>query len=480
MRQIPSLNRLFVRILALTVALVPWSAWSQTTTRLDGGRDAQPTKATLAIVGGTLIDGHEGTPVHHAVVLVDGNKIAAVGTRDALKVPAGAKVIDARGMTILPGLIDVHVHLDMLGHTSYPRWHQLYSARYPEIMEVAARQLIFQGVTTAADLWGDPESLKATRQKIDRGQIPGPRMKMSMGLLANWGPQGAGASTAGRVDVAMTTQVKTLDATREGTLTAIRHGADFIKVHNGLSGEQVAVVAEEARRRGMWITGHVDDRANLLARIRNGQDAIEHLGLASGNSPTIHPEVVQALLDQRTFIVPTLIQSKIQTTTVEWPDWIDNPRARLTTPAEFWREIRESLEHPERLTYFGRAARVRSMDEQGAKFRQLYQAGVRLLAGTDSGTPLNFQTDALVRELDLMVQYGMPPMEVLATATRRNAEYLKMADQVGTVTAGMLADIVVVDGNPLLSMRDLRNVVVVVKDGKILKGAAADALHTSQ
>lgn len=473
-------SKRFSRIaLALTFALAASPALSQTA-RLDGERDTQPPRATLAIVGGTLIDGHEGPPVNHAVVLIDGNKIVAVGTRDALKVPAGAKVIDARGMTILPGLIDVHVHLDMLGHTSYPRWHQLYGSRYPEIMEVSARQLIFQGVTSAADLWGDPEALKATRKKIDSGQIPGPRMKMSMGLLANWGTQGAGASTAGRVNVPMTMQVKTLEATREATLTAIRNGADFIKAHNGLSGEQLAVVADEAHRRGMWITGHVDDRANLLARIRNGQDAIEHLGLASGNSPTIHPEVVQALLDQRTFVVPTLIQSKIQTATVEWPDWIDNPRARSTMPGEFWREIRQSLEHPERLVYFGNAARVRSMAEQGAKFRQLYQAGVRLLAGTDSGTPLNFQTDALVRELDLMVQYGMPPMEVLATATRRNAEYLKMGEQVGTVSAGMLADIVVVDGNPLLSMRDLRNVVVVVKDGKILKGAASDALNTSQ
>jgi imidazolonepropionase-like amidohydrolase len=77
----------------------------------------------------------------------------AVGTRDALKVPAGTKVIDARSMTILPGLIDVHLHLDMLGHTTYPRWHQLYSSRYPEIMELSARQLIFQGMTSAADLW---------------------------------------------------------------------------------------------------------------------------------------------------------------------------------------------------------------------------------------------------------------------------------------------------------------------------------------
>jgi imidazolonepropionase-like amidohydrolase len=472
-------KRCYWTALAVVFAVAGSRAFAQTPSP-DGARDTQPARATLAIVGGMLVDGHEGAPLNHAVVLIDGNKIVAVGTRDTLRVPAGTKVIDARGMTILPGLIDVHVHLDLLGHTSYPRWHQLYSTRYQEIMEVSARQLIFQGVTSAADLWGDPTALNATRKRIDTGQIPGPRMKMSMGLLANWGPQASGASTAGRVNVPMTMQVRNAEEARTATATAIKNGADFIKVHNGLSAEELAAVAEEAHRRGMWITGHVDDRANLLARIRNGQDAIEHLGLASGGSPTIHADVIQGLLDQRTYVVPTLIQSKVQTTTLEWPDWIDNPRARLTMPNEFWQQVRGSLEHPERLVYFGNAARVRSMAEQGAKFRQLYQAGVRLLAGTDSGTPFNFHTDALVRELDLMVQYGMPPMEALATATRRNAEYMKMGNQVGTINAGMLADIIVVDGNPLFSMRDLRNVVVVVKDGKILKGGTSEGFSSSQ
>lgn len=468
-------TRRFGLALGMVCALAASPAFGQTA-RLDGERDVQPARATLAIVGGMLIDGHEGAPINHAVVLIDGNTIVAVGSRDTLRVPAGARIIDARGMTILPGLIDAHVHLDMLGHTSYPRWHKLYSKRYPEIMEIASRQLIFQGVTSAADLWGDPQALIVTRKKIDSGQIPGPRMKMSMGLIANWGAGSAGASTAGRVDVPMTMQARTPEEARDAALKAIANGADFIKVHNGLSGEQLAAVAAEAQRRGMWITGHVDDRANLLARIRNGQHAIEHLGLSSGGSPTIHPDVVQGLIDHRTYVVPTLIQSKIQTTTLEWPDWIDNPRARLTTPVEFWGEVRQSLEHPERLVYFGNAARVRSMAEQGAKLRQLYDAGVRLLVGTDSGTPFNFHTDALWREMDLMVHYGIPPMEVLAMATRRNAEYMRMGDKVGTITAGRLADVIVVDGNPLLGMRDLRNVVAVVKDGKVLKGTAIDAL----
>ena len=107
------------------------------------------------------------------------------------------------------------------------------------------------------------------------------------------------------------------------------------------------------------------------------------------------------------------------------------------------------------------------MAGMGAKLRQLRDAGVRVLVGTDSGTPLNFHTDALWQEMDLMVSYDFSPMEVLGMATRRNAEYLSRGGELGTVTRGKLADLVVVDGNPLLSMRDLRNVVTVVKDGRV-------------
>lgn len=441
--------------------------------RLDGERDAQPARATLAIVSGMLIDGHEGPPLDHAVVLIDGSRIAAVGTRDTLKVPTGAKVIDAGGMTVMPGLIDAHVHMDILGHTDYPRWHEVYSSRYQELMAISARQLILSGITTVVDLSGQPEALIATRQKIDGGQIRGPRMKVSMGWISNW-PEGAprGLSTAGRDS--FTWNVKTAEEARLAALKVINYGADIIKVHSGLTEDQMKAISVEAHKRGLKVTGHVEDRQNLLMRINAGQDAIEHLGLGSGLAPIIHPDVVNGLLDRRTYVSPTLIQSMIQVKALDWPDWIDNQRAKSTTPPEIWAEIRRSLEHPERLLYFGGAARARAMREQGAKFKQLWDAGVRILVGTDSGTPFNFHTDALWQEMDLMVRYGAPPMEVIAAASRRNAEYINMGDQLGTITPGKLADIIVVDGNPLLSMRDLRHVVAVIKDGKVIKGTAAE------
>lgn len=107
------------------------------------------------------------------------------------------------------------------------------------------------------------------------------------------------------------------------------------------------------------------------------------------------------------------------------------------------------------------------IQDLGVKLRQLRDAGVRVLVGTDAGTPLNFHTDATWQEMELMVQNGFPPLEVLATATRRNAQYLGRGDELGTITRGKLADLIVVDGNPLLSMRDLRHVVTVIKDGQV-------------
>jgi imidazolonepropionase-like amidohydrolase len=445
----------------------------QTNRRYGGGdQDAQPAKATLAIVGGMLIDGHEGPPVAHSLILVDGNRIVAVGTRDNLKVPAGAKVLDASGMTVMPGLIDVHVHMDTIGHTDYQYWHQTYRSRIQEIYEIAARQLLTYGVTTALDLGGYAPDLGILKKKLESGQLTGPRVKFAMGFISNY--PDAYMQTWHRAYQAE--NVHTVDAARAAALKEIEAGADVLKAYDGLTAEQVKVIAEEAHKKGLWVTGHAGSPENTIARVEAGQDAIEHLGGMSYGS-TVPPEVIRAFLRRRTVIVPTLVTSTVQLDAVEWPEfWTDNQRARSTMPPEIWADIRRSLEHPERvLTNFGGFVRRDSAERGKAVFKQLREAGVQLLVGTDSSTPLNLKTDALWREMEQFTKNGVPPMEVIGLATRRNADYMKMGQQVGTITKGKLADIIVVDGNPLLSMRDLRNVVAVVKDGKVYKGSTTDA-----
>ena len=437
----------------------------------DGQRDAQPESATLAIVGGLLIDGHEGPPVPGGIVLVDGDRIVAAGSRHTLAVPDGAEIVDATGMTIMPGLIDVHVHLDILGHSDYQHWHGSHRPNYAAIMEVSARQLLMSGVTTAVDLAGNPDALIATQQAIESGEIPGPRIVASMGWITHWTDE----EVQRHHRRTHTVNVRTVDEARAAARTAIAQGAGILKVHTGLTEAQLRAIAAEADRSGLRVTGHVGDRDDLLMRIRSGQDGIEHLSLSAGDSPAIHPDVIQGLLDRRTWVVPTMIQTMAQGLTAEWPDRRDNPRARALTPPDLWADIRSSIENPRRFGYFGGGLRVSRFDAIGSKLRQLRDAGVRVLVGTDAGTPLNFHTDATWQEMDLMVGFGFPPMEVLVTATRRNAEYLGLGDELGSLTPGKLADIIVVDGNPLLSMRDLRNVVAVVKDGRVYKRPDAGA-----
>src|SRR5262245_57211228 len=134
-------------------------------------RSAAPAKATLAIVGGMLIDGRGGEPLQRAVVLIDGKKISAVGTTDTLKVPPGVKVIDAAGYTVLGGLTDAHVHLDFLGHADYVAFHKAFSAMGAvgeRVAAASARQLLMAGVTTAVDLGGAPETQVHIRDRINR------------------------------------------------------------------------------------------------------------------------------------------------------------------------------------------------------------------------------------------------------------------------------------------------------------------------
>ena len=142
----------------------------------------------LALVGGMLLDGYEGPVIHHAAILIEGDRIVAAGRADQVEIPSSARVIDTRGMTMLPGLIDLHVHTMFLGHGEYSEWFDFFTPKKQEMMEIAARQLLMAGVTTAVDL-GAPLDIVSLRDRIARGEVPGPRMLVSGPWIAGrrWG-----------------------------------------------------------------------------------------------------------------------------------------------------------------------------------------------------------------------------------------------------------------------------------------------------
>jgi len=140
---------------------------------------AQPGK-TKALVGGTLIDGYGSTPIRNSVIIIEGERIKAVGQVGSLAIPAGAEVISTEGMTVLPGLWDMHVHLMINGHSDYGHWDKTYPPQMEKvIMPASARQLLMAGITSARDLGGPLQASIAVRERIKKGEIPGPTLYVS-------------------------------------------------------------------------------------------------------------------------------------------------------------------------------------------------------------------------------------------------------------------------------------------------------------
>jgi len=141
----------------------------------------QTGKKTLALVGGKLLDGYDVPPIHHAAVIIEGNRIVSIGPAAQVKIPIGATVIDTSGRTMMPGLIEAHAHLNILGHGDYDRWYPWITKNglIERAMEISAMQLLRAGVTSAIDLGGPLKESLSVRDRINRGEIPGPRMSMS-------------------------------------------------------------------------------------------------------------------------------------------------------------------------------------------------------------------------------------------------------------------------------------------------------------
>jgi imidazolonepropionase-like amidohydrolase len=430
-----------------------------------------PSEATLAIVGGMLIDGNGGEPLHRSVILIDDKRIVAVGPLGRLAVPAGARVIDASGQTVMAGLTDAHVHLDFLGHADYVKFHKDYSALGAvgeRISAISAKQLLMAGVTTAVDLGGAPQTQVRIRDRINDGQLVGPRMKVSAGWLWNTSEEQSKAHHRGMEGYLF--NVHTTEEARAAILKTLALGADIVKAYAGLTPEQIKIVTEEAHKKGIKVTGHGEGNAKILAKIRNGQDAIEH---------TFNPdaELLEELVARRTWVVPTL-QQNVGIEAHMWPMIVDSPRFKSLTPPDLYRYVRDSVLYPEKLPYFRQGVDPARMTPVLANIKRLHDAGVRLLVGTDSGTPINYHTDSTRQQMEWMVRAGIPPMRVLGMATKDAAEYLNMSDVAGTIEPGKFADMIVIDGNPLVDMRALQYITVVVKEGVQYKGVGTDASVT--
>jgi imidazolonepropionase-like amidohydrolase len=418
----------------------------------------------IVIVGGTLIDGNGGAPVKDAVVVIEGDRIVKVGPKNKIKYPATARVIEATGKYLLPGLIDMHVH--------YDGW--------------MGELFLAHGVTTVKDLGNDIEWISAMSADIERGKVSGPRLfYVGNGLDA---PPPAREHHIGIDNPEMAKQAVALLHSR---------GASAIKVREKMPPDVMRAVVEQARKLGIPVTGHIG-RTNAREAALAGINGLEH---ASGivEATASHPnhekpprnELEYFIAELKAFslidsakaeeLVKFLAQKKVSLIPTMSNHW----RMASDRRDEFAREDADYAKNPS-LAYVPEQVRqiwttsflfnVKNADDlaqikTGYKklqelLRQHHRAGGTILAGSD--TLISVPGLSLQRELLFLVDTGLTPMEAITIATRDNARFLGKGAVLGTITQGKLADIVILDADPLEDIRNISKVAKVIKGGRVL------------
>ena len=400
---------------------------------------------TLAILGGTLIDGTGSDPLPDSAVVIEKGRIIAAGPRSKVKIPHGATKVDARGKTILPGLWDMHAHFEQV------EWGPIYLAA---------------GATTVRDCGNEFEFLVSVRDAIQNGRGLGPRLLLA-GVVDGSGP--------------LTMGIEAVDTPEQAKAWVNRyHDAGFqqIKIYSSVKLEEIRIIAEEAHRLGMTVTGHVPEGLDAYQTIEAGQDQINHLQYianimhaplpadatradrlaANANVNLDSPDAKNTLaflVEHGTVVDPTLALREFFTATSAKPPASFEPGVNKVAP-----ELAEQLsasEPPSAVTELYEKVFAKDVAIVGA----LHRAGIPVVAGTDQTVPGH----SLHREIELYVQAGFTPMEAIQAATIVPARAMGLEQEVGTVETGKRADLIIVNGNPLESIHNIRKVEFVVTNG---------------
>lgn len=403
----------------------------------------------LAIAGGTVVDVVRGRTIPNAVVLLEGGKILKVGAAATTPIPKGARVIRAEGKTVLPGLWDMHAHFQQA------EWGPAYLAA---------------GVTTVRDCGNEFDYINAVQRTIDSGQGVGPRI-LKAGIIDGDGPMALGIVRA--------------NTPAEAAAAVQRYKANGfaqIKLYSSVKPDLVPVICAEAHRVGLPVTGHIPEGMNIVQGVAAGMDQVNHLNyvfrLLKRNpdrsfilDDTTSARVFGFLKAHHTVIDPTagvyelmFRSTKDDITTIE-PDYARLPVALQALYRNMGSEPAEAAKYA---PYFASIPRL---------VKALHDHGIPVVAGTDMGFP----GSSLARELELYVQGGLTPMQALQTATIAPARAMQAEQRAGSLDAGKQADVLIVDGNPLAQIRDLRRVYLVVKNGQVYEPAQmrklADYVH---
>ena len=411
----------------------------------------------VAIVGGKLLDGYEAEPIHHSVVVFENGRITQVGQRHDTTIPDNAVIIDASGRTVMPGLIDAHMHIDLIGHGSYEDYYELIGDmdNLGRFMQIAAKQMMRAGVTTGIDL-GAPFQAFEFRERVRRGEIPGPRLLLS----GPWITRLDYDTVPDEYEIVIDSPRDAAQKTRE----LIDRGVDVIKVWVGLTEEDYRAVVEEAHKSGVKVHAHLYDPAAIRMAIDAGVDVFQHVG--SARNPPYDEALVAEIAHRNIPVVQTIAHRIwVYPATVAFPEKLHDPVYRDDMPADIYASFIASFDNYHRLSYYQDIGPETRNARRSAK--QFIEAGAYMGVGTDAASPLNMHDEAIWREMSALVDSGMTEIQVISAATKTNAEILGLFDELGTIEPGKLADIIIVDGDPLRNIEVLDYVDVVIKDGGI-------------
>jgi len=432
----------------------------------------------IAITDVNLIDVTGGAVIEHSTVVFSGGRIVDVGKSANVHIPHSAQVVDGSGRFLIPGLWDMHVHM-------------VFGDWFPQSREIVLPLFVANGVTGVRDMGGELEVLQQWRREIGQGKLLGPRIVTSGPMLD--GPKPRFPSSVA---------VASPEDGRKAVDDLKRRGADFIKLQSLMSRESYFAIADEARRQGIVFAGHVPDAIRAVEASNAGQKSIEHLtGVFEGCSNVEDellrgPKGIKRFLEtfddakaaaliavfkkNRTWQAPTLVWER-GGNLLDQRDLQHDPRARYV-PASWkngaWRRFTEDILKDQANDDL--QTRQRFVAKEIEVVRDMHRAGIPFLAGTDTAAGVYvFPGFSLHEEMQLLVRAGFTPLEALQCATRNPAEYLGKLSEMGTLEKGKVADLVLLDANPLDDIANTQRIAGVVVTGRYLSRAELDRLLRS-
>ena len=425
---------------------------------------AQGPSSGLALVGGALIDGSGAAPTRDSVVLVRGDRIERIGTTATLPVPAGYESISTEGMTVLPGLWDLHVHLIYNGHPNPGAWFTHDAEFASTTVPASARQMLMAGVTSVRDLAAPAEAILGVKRRIAAGELPGPTIYAAGPALAKLAP----------TQTSVTSQFQPIDGpddARAKTRRLIDAGVDVVKIFfaDRMSPAERAAIVGEAHARGRKVAMHGQNDAEVRLGLEMGIDDFQHIGI---DSPEYAPDIIDALRTRvkrgpPLYWTPTVGANGLLNAAfvAAKPEIIDDPENFLGLPAPLIAEVKAGWS-----AYQPRAPRADAGAIVKRKVAQMREAGVEIVFGTDEGSAGQFARHSTWMDADLWVRVlGMDPMWVLTRMTLDAATVMGAERDAGSIAAGKYADLIAVSGDPLRHIDVLRDPKVIIRHGRRFK-----------